>query len=384
MATIGWRDHRTLKEHLLRRYGDFNVFQLMRLLLAEPASALPMAQRLRFRADLSSAFPAREFSHLALRTRAGPDAASTQASTQTAADEVVEITSANFCVASILGPLPEPFTEWVRDLSRARQPAMADFLDMFNQRLNILRFELKQAQEIGLNSLPPADTALAKDLAALMGLGAPLVAQQVPLPPRAWLALAGLLANRRKSASTVAHVLRLALNASVTLLPMTGGWQTIEPPDRMALGRRNGQLGQRSVLGRRVWDQQARIGLVIETLDYDAMCRLLPPSPSSSPSAGAETETETAASDFSRFTSLLQLLLDRLVDFEVELRVDAASIPPARLAAATAPMRLGQTAWLHQPRASGDNHHNKIGPQRKVRNVRYVIFANPHNAARAA
>jgi type VI secretion system protein ImpH len=377
MATTGWRDHRTLKEHLLRRYGDFNVFQLMRLLLAEPASALPMAQRLRFRADLSSAFPAREFSHLALRTRAGADAASTR----TDADEVVEITSANFCVASILGPLPEPFTEWVRDLSRARQPAMADFLDMFNQRLNILRFELKQAQEIGLNSLPPADTALAKDLAALMGLGASLVAQQVPLPPRAWLALAGLLANRRKSTSTVAHVLRLALNASVTLLPMTGGWQTIEPPDRMALGRRNGQLGQTSVLGRRVWDQQARIGLVIETLDYDAMCRLLPPSPSSSPSA----ETETAASDFSRFTSLLQLLLDRLVDCEVELRVNAASIPPARLAAAAAPMRLGQTAWLHQPGSgSSGNHHNNIAPQRGVRRVRYVIFANPHNAARAA
>jgi type VI secretion system protein ImpH len=373
MATTGWRDHRTLKEHLLRRYGDFNVFQLMRLLLAEPASALPMAQRLRFRADLSSAFPAREFSHLALRTRAGADAASTR----TDADEVVEITSPNFCVASILGPLPEPFTEWVRDLSRARQPAMADFLDMFNQRLNILRFELKQAQEIGLNSLPPADTALAKDLAALMGLGAPLVSQQVPLPPRAWLALAGLLANRRKSTSTVAHVLRLALNVSVTLLPMTGGWQTIEPPDRIALGRRNGQLGQTSVLGRRVWDQQARIGLVIETLDYDAMCRLLPPSPSSSPSA--EAETETAASDFSRFTSLLQLLLDRLVDCEVELRVNAASIPPARLAAAAAPMRLGQTAWLHQSRAS-----TSASGRGNVRRVRYVIFANPHNAARAA
>jgi type VI secretion system protein ImpH len=346
MASIGGHRYRTVKERMLRQYGDFNVFQLMRLLLSEAGSTMPIAQRLRFRADLSAAFPGREFTQLKLQpvpATPGNDKADQQR---------VEISTANFCIASVIGPLPETFTEWVRELSAAHSTAMADFFDIFNQRANILRYELKQAQTIGLHSARPAQTEIAHWLAALMGLGEAKLAEQVPLPPRSWLGLAGLLANRRKQASTLVHVLKIALGAEVSLTPYVGAWQSLDAQDRCALGRHNHRLGKTSVVGQRVWDQQARLRLEIGALDYAALCRLLPPlyAPHTEPDA-ATAEAESGLSDFPMLTGLIKLLVDGLADCEIVLNVSAASIPPRPLPQPArktdvSSMRLGQSAWL--------------------------------------
>ncbi|WP_176461072.1 type VI secretion system baseplate subunit TssG [Janthinobacterium sp. PC23-8] len=332
-------------------HDQVNIFQLMRLLTRASASA--PAPTLRFRADLSAAFPAREFS--SLNARQGG---------------VVEIGTANYCVASILGPLPEPFTEWVRDLERARAPAMADFLNIFNQRLNTLRFELKAAQKIALNTLPPEHTGHAHVLASLMGVGSHDLRRQLPLPPRAWLALAGLLANSRRSASTVTRVLSCFLGAQVSLIPMLGAWHTLEGDDQNRLGQQRHQLGQDAVLGRRVWDQQARVRLVIAGVSYARLCRLLPPNLAEL--RARQQERRQAGADFAALVAMVHLLLDRQVDCEIELQIDDDGIPAPALPAA-APgrpgWRLGQTAWLRGARTH------------RQRRVHYLIPAHGDSVA---
>lgn len=333
MATAGWRTDRPLKELVFERHGSFNVFQLLRLLQWKQRQ--PAGQRLRFRADLSAAFPGREISRLEMRYSA-------LARGDGQGAQQIEITTPNYCVASTLGPLPEPFTEWVRDQERARTHAMPDFFNIFNQRLNLLRFQLKARQTPGLNNARPEQTPHAYYLAALMGLGQPELAAQVPLPQRAWLGLAGLLSNCRKSASTVTHVLSLFLSVPVKLEQQVGAWQTIEADDRIALGRHNHRLGQQSLLGRRVWDQQARVRLIVAPLPYKRFCLLLPPN-------GASGATPY----FDAFEALLRLLLDRLCDCEVQLQALSKTIPASTLTALPEPatggyrgLRLGQTAWL--------------------------------------
>lgn len=353
---------------MLRHYGDFNVFQLMRLLLADMSNVAGMAggvpddQRLRFRADLSAAFPASEFTQLKLLADGNhPDGTATQTHT-------VEISTANFCIASVIGPLPESFTEWVRELAAARYTAMSDFLDIFNQRANILRYQMKQELTMGLHQAPPEQTDMAHCMAALMGLSQPQLASQMPLPVRNWLGLSGLLANRRKQASTIVHMLSLALGAPVRLTPFVGAWQDIEEQDRCLLGRRNHRLGRTSVAGRRVWDQQARFRLDIEVADYDALCRLLPPALLSS--RQPELAEPSGKSHFPLLNGLIRLLVDRLADCEVVLQVAAAGIrgvplaQPARRQDGNS-WRLGQTAWL-APTAGAV-------PPRQMRQVRYVI-----------
>ncbi len=343
---------------MLRHYGDFNVFQLMRLLLSETADGAPVAQRLRFRADLSAAFPAREFTQLKLL--AEPDRA------DGVATHSVEISTANFCIASVVGPLPESFTEWVREQAAARYTAMSDFLDIFNQRANVLRFQMKQTLTMGLHQTPPEQTGMAHCMAALMGLSQPQLASQLPLPARNWLGLAGLLANRRKQPSTIVHILSLALNAPVRLTPWVGAWQEIDEQDRCLLGRRNHRLGRNSVAGRRVWDQQSRFRIDIEVADYDALCRLLPPA--LRPAGAADI---AGLSHFHMLDGLVRLLVDRLADCEVVLHVAAGGLRGVPLAQPARGQdgdswRLGQTAWLMP---AGAARGNDAVP----REVRYLI-----------
>lgn len=371
MATAGWRSNSTLKSLVFEHYGRFNVFQLMRLLLWKNAhvdaeaehgrtpAAMRIDQRLRFSADLSAAFPGREISHL----RAHDDVGGGRPVEHAAGAGVIEISTPSFCIAGTLGPLPEPFTEWVRDLKRAREPAMEDFLNIFNQRMNVLRFQLKSRQTLALNNAPPAETAQARYLAALMGMAHPGLAAQVPLPRRAWLGLAGLLSNTRRSAFVVSHVLSEFVGAKTTLEQLVGAWQPIEADNRIALGRNNHRLGQQSTLGRRVWDQQARIRLTVAPIAYDDFCRLLPPNAEEKrvrDNMPAATDA-AAVPAFDSFVALMRLLLDRQCDCEVQIQADAATVPPRVLSAVPAPrsgrhrgLRLGQTAWLSRHRREED------------------------------
>lgn len=377
MASIGRHRYRTVREYMLRQHEDFNVFQLMRLMLRDTNKRLPIGRRLRFRADLSAAFPASEFASVtplpALVDESANDAANDAAPAvaDEAREQGFEISTANFCVASVTGPLPEPFTEWARELAALRATAMADFFDIFNQRANVLRFQLKRELTPGLDDASPGQTAMAQRLAALVGLDDAKLAAQVPLPKRAWLGIAGLLANRRKQASTLVEVLGLALGANVKLTENVGAWHELDERDRCALGRNNHRLGQTCVVGRRVWDQQARLRLEIGVVDYEAMCRLLPPAPVPAVGAGAVPLDSLGAigalaavgsaaapvtlpptqPGYAMLSGLVKLLVDRLADVEIVLHVADPSVPPTPLpqparGADTSSMRLGQSAWL--------------------------------------
>lgn len=336
MEHAGWRPDRPLKSLVLGHHGRFEAHQLVRLLQWRPSDAGRRGgARLRFRADLSGAFAGTEITRLSVGT-AHP----------AAAGETVELRTQNYSIASVTGPLPEPFFDWVREQERAREHAMAGFLDVFNQRLNMLRFEFKASRTIGLNNRPPEQTEHAAFLAAIMGLGQAGMADRVPLPRRALLAMAGLLSNARRSAPVVAQVLTLFLDAKVTLAELVGAWQPIEEGDRIALGRANHALGRSAVLGRRVWDQQARVRLDVSTGSYEQFCRLLPRS------LAERSGMPDAHVHYDQFAALLRLLLDRLCDCEVRLSVPAAAVPAPLLRASGAPagrrrgLRLGQTAWL--------------------------------------
>ncbi|HVK94129.1 MAG TPA: type VI secretion system baseplate subunit TssG, partial [Noviherbaspirillum sp.] len=198
---------------------------------------------------------------------------------------------------------------------------------------------------------------------------------QVPLPRRAWLGLAGLLANCRRSAPVVVQVLTLFLGAKVTITQLVGAWQNIERDDRIALGRRNHQLGRQSLLGRRVWDQQARVRLDVAPLDYAQFSLLLPPNKLERLARRhAKAVTPSTASYFDGFLALLRLLLDRLHDCEVHLQVNTATVPASHLTARPQGeggyrgLRLGQTAWLSAAAEASS------APQ-AVRKVSYVVPA---------
>jgi type VI secretion system protein ImpH len=304
--------------------GRIDVFQLVRL-LRWPGLRGRRAE-VRFAASLDAGFPGREVNELAIDRGSGKPS----------------LRTSNFCLAGTLGPLPEPFTEWLREQARRGDTAAAGFLAIFDQRLHVLRHDLKARQVLELNSSTPPDSPFGHYLAALAGLGSASLSRQVDLPPRAWLALAGILGNPRRGAHTIGKVLALLLRAHVNVEQCVGAWCPIEPPDRCLLGRANHRLGRNIALGRRLWDQHARVRVTIAGLSYQRARALLPPEPA-----------RKASPEHRHLCALLRLLLDRQYDCEVLLGIDRAQVPPALLEARPdreryAGLRLGQTAWARR------------------------------------
>ena len=369
MATADWRTGEALSQRLARRPASFDFFQWVRLQSWPSGSGVTpytiehgvreVSPRLRFRGELSSAFPGSEISagRMRLPLRAGLEQS----------DQRTDLYVTNFTLAGVLGPLPDSYTEWVRRQLGVRETAMAEFLDLFNHRLGVLRYELKAASVPAFDALRPEYTRCAEAAGALMGLaafegeGARILAQRVPMPRRALLALCGLMADKRHSVTQALIVLRIYLGMAVTIEPLLGAWRAIESRDRTLLGRRHLRTAP---LGRRVWVNHAAVGLTIGPVPYERLCSLLPDR-----TRGLNTSSRFGRA-YRNFAAMLHYLFDRQVDVVVTIGVDEAGIPASALwrprpvaGFGSHGLRLGQTAWLR-------------GRSRVLRQVRFTITAD--------
>lgn len=342
MAGAGGQPSPALIRVVIGQHARFDVFQLVRLLRHRPEGPLPVGLRMRFCADLSAAFPGHEVSRLG---QSKPMADFRRKGLERERLPVrVELRTANYCVASELGPLPEPFLEWVREEERkGPKAAMPSFLDAFNQRVHVLRHELKNQSLRALDPAPPAQTDYAHKLAALMGMALPAQQAQMPLPMRAWLGLSALLVNPRKSGAVVAQILGSYLGVHCALRMLVGRWREIERPDRMSLGKAGHVLGRNSLLGQHTWDARAAVALDVAPMHYERVCALLPLRRNQ-----ARDRVPTAEHD--KLVAMIRMLLDRRFDCDVTLRIAPDTVPPSRLnlpwRSGGLGLRLGQTAWL--------------------------------------
>ncbi|WP_369930334.1 type VI secretion system baseplate subunit TssG [Xanthomonas sp. NCPPB 2632] len=392
MGTADWRTGESLDRRLRTRPAGFEFFQWVRLAswpprdpvhrsdTVEQASltverslghelkaqgARRVGSQVRFRGELSSAFPGSEISHGRLLAERNGAATATR----------LELFVSNFSLLGVLGPMPDSFAEWVRERLGERDSGMAEFLDIFNHRISTLRYELKAASALGFDALRPERTAYAAAAGALMGLSAfegegdAILRQGMPMPRRALLALAGVVGNGRKSIATAATVLRVYLGTPLRIDQMVGDWKAIEPRDRTRLGRR--RLVDVAPLGRRVWVPHAGIALALGPVSYARLCQWLPDR-----QAGASGDgLPPFGNGHAGLCAMLRYLFDRRVDVHVTVRVDPRDVPSAVLSLPRRPVggagygaRLGQTAWL---RGSG----------RAPREVRFTVHAGASGVA---
>jgi len=375
---------------LQQNFGRYDLLQLVRVMsrpLAPGGAPRRPDEVVKFRADLDAAFPGNNVAALdPAEQEGGP----------------MRLTTADFCVGSVIGPLPEAFLEWIRDLDRLGNVAMRNFLDLFNHRFNVLRYDMRAAFEPGLDNQPPARTLRAMWLAALMGVGSDARASQIPLPERNWLGIGELLANSRHTAPGVERVLAAHLGCPVRLEPLVPQWRPLGTSNEHALGTR--RLGEDSLLGRSLWDVQSAVRLHIGPIDYRRMVGLLPAdrrpgaevkspvaadvqlessSPPDPPSARqlqrkwrvqqlSFIKGETAVDPHEALVSLVQLMLDRRHNAILHIHVLEQGIPASVLTAAPpqghAGLRLGQTAWIKQKPG---------GAEQAVRSVHIDVPSHP-------
>jgi type VI secretion system protein ImpH len=369
----------TVEQRLFAQGPTFNFFQAVRLLEKLHPDRHPVGfdgpagrEAARFAAHLSHNFPPSQIYEIrADRTGRLPPAMSV----------------AFFGLTGPSGVLPRHYTDLLmriqRDAKHAEKHALRDWLDLFTHRMLSLFFRAWEkyrfylSYERGQHAEHPPDP-FTHCLLSLSGLGmaslrnrirvsarglppfaerapSPDGRQQkgtVPLAPpidskdqvvarvedTAILHYAGLFARRPRTAAGLAAILADYFQAPVEVRQFHGQWLQLEPSDQSQLGLEAGHcsLGVDMVIGERIWDVEGRIRIRLGPLDYDQFIEFLP-------HRAAVKESKA----FFLLSHLTRLFIGPTLDFDVQLLLEAKSVPDCILADDSGPgSRLGWNTWL--------------------------------------
>ncbi len=317
---------RTLYEEPYR----FEFFQAVRLLgLLRPdhapigRDADPGREVVRFLAHLSLSFPASAIHRL-----------------DPPADAPPEMTVAFLGLTGPMGVLPHAYTELLMERARAGDRTAAAFFDLFHHRLISLFFRAWERVRPPLAFERGDDDRFASYLFDLIGLNAGPLRDRHDFADAPLLFYSGLFAQRHRPAVVLEALLNESFGLPIEVRQFAGRWLRLEPEDLSTLGAsgRHNQLGTSFVLGARTWDEPGKFRLRVGPLTFPQFLALLP--------------------DGRTFRPLAQMarhFVDAGLDFDLQLVLRAAEVPPCRLTSAPgAGARLGRYAWLTSKAAPVD------------------------------
>jgi type VI secretion system protein ImpH len=336
MAAESRRTDPPLKQQLFQEGYRFEFFQAVRLLQRSQSKRQPVGgasrpsdEAVRFRARQSLSFPPSEIYEI--REAEAPERPS-------------EMTVAFMGLTGPQGVLPRYYTELMLDRIREKDYTLRDFFDVLNHRLISLFYRAWEKHRIVVGCersiLRGSKDTFADDLFALMGMGTKGLREQLLLSEQTLLRYTGLLVSHRHSADALRQCLADYFEVAVNIEQFIGQWYQLAEQDRSRLGLEdsNNRLGQTSVMGTKVWDQQARFRVKLGPLDYETYQGLLP-----------------SGIAYPRLVQLTKCFAGAELDFDLNLVLKANEIPYCRLAqVGTYQPQLGWTTWLQTSQATHD------------------------------
>jgi type VI secretion system ImpH/TssG family protein len=296
MATTHWRTGFTVADlHSLPDAG-WSFYQLVRTLLPSQLDSIDddlfsmLDQHFSFKACHQADFPAGEVRNISLASGG--------------ADNVHGISSIGNYISGQNGVLPDGILEWVvNDTKDKSGGALVEFLDIFNHRLQSLRYAFKALNDNTLASTSAEFTHIGKFLLALSGNSFESHQRLYDQSPDALINMAGSLANRRMCLPTIQSLFKAVLGLPLhSMQNLVGRWRDVAEEDHTMLGQANSSLGSNAALGTRIWDQQAAVGVRIEPLSVKRLRNLVP-----------------GGREHPKLISLLQWITDGRVDCQVTL-----------------------------------------------------------------
>ena len=258
-------------------------------------------------------------------------------------------------VANVLGlaganpALPPPYSELLLQRRRARDPGLANFFNLFDHRALSFFYRIAQkyswpllAERAGRDGTDPVRDILL----SISGLGVPGLRERLDIPDGALVTLTAHLSDARRSAASVATVLRALTGLKLEIVEAVPVWMPVPAAEQTrigGMGARFAQLGiieetmeigsgGAAMIGAAVLDVQHHFLIDIGPLGYAELRRFV-----SDPSAR-------------RIISQLCVLTVGLEQRpSLRLSVAADAIPPMRLGSADTPALLGWTCWLGRP-----------------------------------
>lgn len=238
----------------------------------------------------------------------------------------------------LLGPqgaLPLSTTEEALTWFLQRDDAFARFLDLFNNRFLQLFFRaFAEARPIAHRDRP-AEDRFGDWLGSLAGFGLPAFRGRDSVGDLVKLQYAGLVAPKVKSAARLKALIAGVLGVKVEIDQLVGQWLTLEPEERMALGRNAMAIGADTIVGARVYSVDNKIRIRILT-----------------PSLAVYEEFLPGGRSSRMLADLVFFYVGLEFDYDVELGLPAREAPAASLGRSG---RLGWTGWIAPDRAARED-----------------------------
>jgi type VI secretion system protein ImpH len=342
MARASRRQNSSLKARLFEQPQTFEFFQAVRLLeiaaasesrgsAAEPPDPVgrgvePRNAALTIRSSVPLGYASAEVTAVRQPRSGGP----------------VEMTQSLIGLTGPSGVLPHALSEMVQVSVRERNPALRDFLDLFNNRFAGLLYDawakyrivIERERSLHLGTPGSIDTALR----AIVGVALPGMIERTHTPDATLVHFGGLLSRESRSALAVANALAGALRHEVRIDQFVGEWLPIAQSDRSRLADSASpqgnfaRLGHDAVIGSRTYDIQSTVRIRIGPLGYADFRSLLPDG------TRARMLSDMAA---------IALGADKV--FRIRLELKPAEVPGLRLGTdrdSPTASRLGWNSWI--------------------------------------
>ncbi len=311
--------------------GDAEAFEVIRRLLnaarAHGPASLGEGARLaqepvRFRAAPGMRHASAEIA--AFRPAAAPGAPA-------------EMTVAFMGLTGPSGVLPDHYSDLVVQRRRARDPAITDFLDLFNHRSISLFYRAwaKYRLPVRHEEAAPLQDGFSRALAALIGLGLEAQRPRAGLAGGGLLGLAGPLGRKVRSPGALRRLVTSLFAFPAEVIEFHGRWIDIAPEERTRLAapapnrRSYAQLGVDAVAGVQTYDVQSRFRLRLGPMGLADFRAFFEP--------GGRRALVTQA---------VREAVGPAVSFDLQLVLRATDVPAVRLGDPASPAFLGQTTWL--------------------------------------
>lgn len=302
----------------------FEFFQAVRLLekvfperRAVGRNAMPHEEVVKFRSRIALDFPASEVHELneTVDPRSGNDR--------------LEMIVNFMGMAGVSGILPQPYTDLILDRIRHRDTALWSFLDIFTHRSVSMFYRAwrKYRFPVGYERGNDAFTGYLYDL---VGLGTKGLRGRMSLADESLLPYAGLIAQRPHSCNALENTLSDYFGTTARAKQFFGQWLALDSADYTRLGNQNSILGESSIAGTRIWEQQSKFRVCLGPMDFKQFQEFLPNGTAYEP-----------------LKSIIRFMVGLEFDFDIQLQLKAQQVPSTILTtrALRKPM-LGWTSFL--------------------------------------
>lgn len=283
----------------------------------------PAKEVVRFASHRSIAFPASEIQALELED-----------------DEPSRMTVNVMGVTGPLGVLPHHYSLLVAERARAKDTALADFLDLFHHRLMSLFYQAwKRNRPTTGDNLDAG--RLREHLVDLTGMGIEGFRKGLGFEEDILPYYAGLLGIQRRSAAGLRQLLEDRFAVPVEVEQFVGGWYPLPRRDQCELGDETGpssQLGRGAVVGDEIWETQSRVRVRLGPLERARYEAFLPGAPA-----------------FEEMRALTRFFSNDEHEFELQLVLSRDDVMGCVLGDDRGPPQpLGWSTWVSTKRFSRD------------------------------